>query len=151
MTSRAERPDPLYWTVAVFLFVWALAYGGLVYLSFATSSPDHLAELVKREIIKETYADYIAHIPNWVRGLSVFLVAMRLMGAIGLLLQRLWAAPAYAIALLATLVIMYRGFFIADAASVIRTSQIFVEVGFVAVSIFAVWFAYKSRRAFGAH
>ena len=145
--AGAGRPDLFYWVASLLLLLWAAAYAWLAYYSFAVSSPENLTALVERGIIKEAYADYIARIPDWVRALTVFLAAMRLAGAIGLLLRRSWTTSVYAVAFVATLVIMYRGFFIADAASVIRTSQIFVEIGFIIVSIFAVWFAYKNRPA----
>jgi uncharacterized membrane protein len=38
-------------------------------------------------------------------------------------------------------VIMFRGFVLADVASVIRTSQLILEIGFLLISIFAVWFS----------
>lgn len=44
-------------------------------------------------------------------------------------------------------VIMFRGFVLAGVADVIRPSQIAVEIGFIAISVLAVWFAYKQTTA----
>ncbi|MFK8053472.1 MAG: hypothetical protein AB8F65_10915 [Woeseiaceae bacterium] len=36
---------------------------------------------------------------------------------------------------------MFQGFVLADVASVIRSSQVMLEFGFLAISLFAVWFS----------
>ncbi len=79
-------------------------------------------------VIKQEYADYIAAIPSWVIGVSLLAAITRVLGAIGLLLRRAWALTSYVISLLCVVIIMFRAFVLADVASVIRTSQIGVEI-----------------------
>jgi hypothetical protein len=40
---------------------------------------------------------------------------------------------------------MFRGFVLADVASVIRGSQVALEIVFLALSGFAVWYAYVNN------
>ncbi|MEL7198265.1 MAG: hypothetical protein AAGL10_08120 [Pseudomonadota bacterium] len=131
--------------IAGFLLVWSLAYCGLVYFSFITSSPEAIDDLVKAGTIKPEYAQYIRAIPDWVRALSVGLAVLRVLGSIGLLLRKAWAFEAFSLAFVITMVIMFRGFVIAGVADVIRPSQIFVEIAFIAVSLFAVWFSKRCK------
>ena len=130
-----------YWIFSVFLFVWGLAYAGLVIFTFVVSTPSHWQSLIAEGRITAQYAEYIANIPTWVV-LTTFLAATsRLLGGFGLLAQKAWAFPAYAVSLLLVLILMFRGFVLADVASVIRTSQIWLEAGFLLLSVAAVWWA----------
>ncbi len=54
------------------------------------------------------------------------------------------AFPLYGISIFLVAVIMFRGFVLADVASVIRGSQVVLEIGLLLISIFAVWFAYAN-------
>lgn len=135
----------MYWVASIGLCIWALAYAGLVYFSFASSSPETLNGLVQSGTIKQAYADYILAIPVWVRVLTVILAGLRLVGGAGLLMRQGWSMRVYACALGLTGVIMYRGFFVENVAVVIRPSQVLVEILFVAISAFAVWFAATNR------
>ncbi len=69
----------------------------------------------------------------------------RLLGAICLLLRRAWALPLYIVSLVLFVVALYRAFVLAKVAGVMSGPHIGVEVVFVALNIFAVWFAYASR------
>jgi len=40
---------------------------------------------------------------------------------------------------------MYRAFVLAHVADVMSSAHIFVEVGFVALSFFAVWFSHQNK------
>ncbi|MFK7885492.1 MAG: hypothetical protein AB8G16_01395 [Gammaproteobacteria bacterium] len=65
----------------------------------------------------------------------------RLLGGVGLVLQKAWALPLYTASLVLVVVLMFRGFVLADVASVIRTSQVWLEAAFLTLSFFAVWWA----------
>ena len=128
------------------LFLWSLAYCVLVYFSFVSSSAEKLEILVEQGTIKPEYAAYILTIPDWVRALTIALATIRLVGSIGVILNKMWAFYAFAFALFLTLVIIYRGFVLAGIADVIRPSQIGVELGFIAISMFAVWYSFRLRK-----
>jgi hypothetical protein len=60
----------MYWAISGGLFFWAVAYAGLVYFSFTSSSPETLESLVKNGIIRQTY-DYILALPIWVKVMTL--------------------------------------------------------------------------------
>ena len=132
----------LYWCIAGFLFLWGAAYAGLVVFSFFVATPEHWASLVSQGRIKPEYATYISEIPGWVILITVFAALTRLLGGAALLIQKAWALPLYGVSLCLVIVIMFRGFVLADVASVIRGSQIVLEFAFLMISVFAVWYAY---------
>ncbi|NNC77672.1 MAG: hypothetical protein HKN77_06865 [Woeseiaceae bacterium] len=134
-----------YWFVTGFLIVWGLAYTGLVVFSFLLSTEDHWAELVAQGRITAEYAAYISEIPGWAVFLTMVIALTRLLGGIALAFQSSWAVPIYAISLCIVCVIMFRAFVLADVASVIHTSQVFLEAGVMALSIFSVWFSYRQH------
>ena len=146
-SNGVESPGVGYWVVATLLLLWSLAYAGLVYSSFFAWSENDWSELVERGRIRAEYADYIAAIPDWVIGLTILLAVARLVGCVGLVLRRSFARHAFLLALLLTGAIMVRGFVFAGVLDVIRTSQVIVEGGFVAISVFAwIWAIFACRR-----
>ncbi|MEM1192368.1 MAG: hypothetical protein AAGH42_03130 [Pseudomonadota bacterium] len=78
--------------------------------------------------------------------MTVVLAGLRITGGIGLFWRQRWCVPVYGAALLLTAIIMIRGFVFADVASVIRPSQIGIEILFIVISIFAVLHAYRVTR-----
>ncbi|MDF2180181.1 hypothetical protein P2G88_18150 [Aliiglaciecola sp. CAU 1673] len=135
-----------HWLISGFLLLWGMAYAFLVIFTFALSTPEHWAELVSQRRIKAEYAEYISNIPVWVIAITFVAAFTRLLGAILLLLRNSWAFCVYAISLGVVMVIMFRGFVLADVASVIRPSQIILEVVFLLISLFAVYYAKKQNR-----
>ena len=144
-TMTNAKPTVWYWTISTALLFWGSAYAFLVMFTFVLSSPEDWAELVASGVIRQEYADYIARIPSWVITTTVVVAVTRLLGAAGLLLRRSWALPIYAASMILVFVIMYRGFVLANVASVIRRSQVGVEILFIGLSIFAVWFAWRAK------
>lgn len=133
----------IHWAVTVFLLLWGLAYAGLVVFTFVLSSPDHWSKLVAEGRITAEYAEYISRIPNWVVAITFIAALTRLLGAVALVFESSFALHSYAISLCFVIVIMYRGFVIANVANVIRNSQKLLELAFLAISFLAVWYAYK--------
>lgn len=132
----------VFWCISGFLFLWGLAYLGLVVFSFFVATPEHWASLVSEGRIKAEYAVYISEIPAWVVGITMLAALSRFTGGVALLMQSNWALPAYVVSFLLVALIMFRGFVFADVASVIRTSQVFLEIAFLGISGFAVWYSY---------
>lgn len=120
------------------LLLWSAAYAWLVASAFFGDRAAALNKLVEDGRITAAYADYILAIPGWVIGLSALLALLRLAGAGALLLRSSLATPIWTAALALTFVIMFRGFVLADAASVIRPSQMAVEATFMLISVLAV-------------
>lgn len=136
-----------HWLVTGILLVWGLAYAGLVVFTFGLSTPEHWAALVAEGRITAAYADYIAAIPGWVVAITAIAALTRLLGAIALLLRSARALHFYAVSLALVVVIMFRGFVLADVASVIRSSQVLLEFVFLLISVFAVWYARNQTRS----
>jgi hypothetical protein len=139
------KPSVGYWVVSSTLLLWGLAYAFLVIFTFVLSSTEDWAELVASGVIRQEYADYIARIPAWVIAVTEIVAVTRLLGAVALLFRRSWAFPVYVASMILVFIIMYRGFVLANVASVIRSSQVGVEILFIALSIFAVWFAHRAK------
>lgn len=127
--------------ISLLFLLWGIAYAGLVVFSFGIATEEHWATLVREGRIRAEYAQYIAEIPIWVIGMTFVAAATRLSGAIGLVKQKSWAFPVYLLSLGVVVILMYRGFFVADVASVIRPSQVLLEIGFFALSVAAVGFS----------
>lgn len=135
--------SPLFfWLIAGFLVFWGLMYAGLVVFTFAIATPEHWAGLVAEGRIRAEYAEYISRIPGWIIAMTIVAAITRLAGGAALLMQKTWALPLYAVSLCFVSVIMFRGFVLADVASVIRASQVVLEVAFLLISVFAVWYAW---------
>ncbi len=132
-----------HWIISGFLFLWGVAYAGLVAFSFGLATPEHWQDLVAEGRITADYAAYIARIPGWVVAITIAAAATRFLGGLSLLFNRAWALPLYAVSLALVVVIMFRGFVLADVASVIRRSQVVLEIVFLLLSVFAVWYAWR--------
>ena len=138
------RNPTVFWCISLFLLLWALAYLGLVTFTVFNATLDHKAALVSEGRIKAEYAAYISEIPQWAIWTTVVAALTRLFGGVALLMHKSLAFPLYGISIFLVAVIMFRGFVLADVASVIRGSQVVLEIGLLLISIFAVWFAYAN-------
>lgn len=132
----------IFWVVSIALFAWGLAYAGLVVFSFGIATPEHWSGLVEQGRIRAEYAQFILDIPRWVVVITAMAAITRFFGGVALLLHSARAVPLYAASLLLMVIIMFRGFVLADVASVIRPSQMVLEAAFLALSFFALWWAH---------
>ena len=138
------RPSVSFWPIAILLLLWGLG-GGSIYVAYFVETPQEFARTAETSVNREAYADYVASIPAWAIAVGIIAAAARLIGAIGLLLRRAWALPSYVISLLFFLAALYRAFVLADVASVMSGSHIAIEMVFVGLSVFAIWFAHRNR------
>ncbi len=139
-----NRPPVLFWVISIALLLWGLG-GASIYIAYFIETPEEFAETAETAANRQAYADYIANIPFWAIAVGIIAAASRLLGAIGLLLRRAWALPLYSISVVFFVVALYRAFIIANVASVMSGPHIAVELVFVALSIFAVWFAHENK------
>jgi hypothetical protein len=130
--------------ISVALLLWGLG-GASIYIAYFIETPDEFALTAEAAANRQAYADYIANIPFWAIAVGIVAAATRLLGAIALLLRRAWALPLYAISAVFFLVALYRAFILADVASVMSGAHIAVELVFLALSIFGIWFARENR------
>ncbi len=138
------RPSVLFWVISLALLLWGFG-GASIYIAYFIETPKEFAETAETAANKQAYADYIAGIPFWAIAVGIIAAVTRLLGAIGLLLRRAWALPLYIISVVCFLVALYRAFVLANVARVMSGPHIAVELGFIALSIFAVWFAHENK------
>jgi hypothetical protein len=134
----------MFWVISIALLLWGLG-GASIYVAYFIEAPEEFARTAETAANRQAYADYIANIPFWAITVGTIAAASRLLGAIGLLLRRAWALPLYVISVVFFLAALYRAFVLANVTSVMSGPHIAVELVFLALSIFAVWFARKSK------
>lgn len=140
MEPTDARPSIAFWAISIFLLLWGLA-GASIYVAYFLETPEEFARSAETAANRQAYADYVANIPFWAVGAGIIAAASRLLGAIGLLLRRSWALPLYVVSAAFFVVVLFRAFVLADVASVMSGGHIAIEVVFLALSVFAVWFA----------
>lgn len=141
-TSIGGRPPLWFWAISVVLLLWGLA-GASIYVTFFMESPEEFARGAETAANQAAYAEYVANIPVWAVAVGIAAAATRLFGALGLLLRRAWALPLYAVSLPLFLLALFRAFVLADAASAMSGPHVAVEVVFVGLGLFAIWFAHE--------
>lgn len=144
MMVESAKPGFWYWAAAVALLLWALG-GGSIYVAYFVETPGQFASTAETAENQEEYAQYIAAIPWWAIGAGIVAATSRLLGAVALFFRRAWALPLYVISLAAFLVALYRAFVLANVAEVMSPQHIAVEAVFLALSAFAIWFAFDNK------
>ena len=144
MNANDTTPSLSFWVISVALMLWGLA-GASIYVAYFFETPEEFARTAETAANRQAYADYVANIPYWAIAIGIIAAATRLFGAIGLLLRRAWALPLYIISVVFFAGSLYRGFVLANVSSVMSGPHIAVEIVFLALSIFGVWFARQNR------
>lgn len=144
MKTTDSRSSVAFWAVSIALLLWALG-GASIYIAYFVEAPEKFAGTAETAANSQAYAEYVANIPVWAIAVGIIAAVSRLLGAIGLLLRRVWALPFFAISVAFFLAALYRAFVLANVASVMSRPHIAVELVFLALSVFAVWFARENK------
>ena len=144
MNANDSTPSVSFWVISVALMLWGLA-GASIYVAYFFETPEEFAQTAETAANRQAYADYVANIPYWAIAIGIIAAATRLFGAIGLLLRRAWALPLYIVSVVFFLGALFRGFVLANVSSVMSGPHIVVEIVFLALSIFGVWFARENK------
>ncbi len=144
MKATDTVPSVSFWVISIALLLWGFA-GASIYIAYFIETPEEFARAAETAANRQAYADYVADIPFWAIAVGMIAAVTRLLGAIGLLLRRAWALPLYIISVAFFLGVLYRAFILANVASVMSGPHIAVELVFLALSIFAVWFARENK------
>lgn len=143
--SAFQKPDLTYWAIVLFLVLWG-ALGLSIYVAyFFFESPAEFARTAEDAAHREAYARYAANIPAWALALAVLAAVTRFLGALCLLLRRGPAVMLYALSLALFLSTLVRAFVFDTAASAMSVRHVGIEIAFVALGAFAVWFSWRSR------
>jgi len=143
--TKARPHGRSYWLLASLLLLWSLGYAFLVAEALFLMGPDDYERLVSAGMILPGYSDYVHHLPTWIVALTLFKVATRIAGALGLLLRRRWAVSMYSASLVVATVIFLRGFLLDDRASFEAPTQIGLDVVFICVAVYALYFSLAAR------
>ena len=144
MNANDSTPSVSFWVISVALMLWGLA-GASIYVAYFFETPEEFAQTAETAANRQAYADYVSNIPYWAIAIGIIAAATRLFGAIGLLLRRAWALPLYIVSVVFFLGALFRGFVLANVSSVMSGPHIVVEIVFLALSIFGIWFARQNR------
>jgi uncharacterized membrane protein len=145
MANATDSRTPLsFWMISIALLLWGVA-GASIYAGYFLETPEEFAAGAETAENSQAYAEYIVNIPAWAIAVGMFAAIARLVGAIGLLLRRAWAFPLYIISLVFFMAALYRAFILADVASVMSGPHIAIEVVFVALNLFAIWFVHSNK------
>jgi len=137
-------PSISFWAISIALLLWGFG-GASIYIAYFVETPEEFAQMAETAANRQAYADYVANIPIWAIGVGIIAAVTRLLGAIGLLLRRAWALPLYIISVVFFLAALYRAFVLANVSSVMSGAHISIELVFLALGIFAVWFARENK------
>lgn len=137
-------PPISFWVISIALLLWGLG-GASIYIAYFVETSDEFARTAEIAANRQAYAEYVANIPAWAIAVGIVAAVARLFGAVGLLLRRAWALPFYVTSLAFFVVALYRAFVLANVASVMSRSHIGVEIVFLALSVFAIWFARDNK------
>ena len=144
MKAADTVPPISFWAISILLLLWGLG-GASIYVAYFMETPAEFAQTAETAANREAYAEYVGNIPFWAIAVGIIAAATRLLGAIALLLRRAWALPLYIISVVFFLLALYRAFVLANVASVMSGGHIAIEVVFLALGVFAIWFAYKYK------
>jgi hypothetical protein len=139
MPETRVRPSFWFWLVSAGLLLWGIG-GATIYVAYFVETPDQFASTAETAANREAYARYVESIPWWAIAAGIAAAASRLLGAVGLLLRRAWALPLFVFSAIAFAVVLYRAFVMADVASVMNPGHVAIEVVFLSLSLFAIWF-----------
>ena len=138
-TVATTKVPGWYWAVAVLALLWAAA-GCFAYVSQVSMDAADMAALpaAQREIWQM--------MPAWATAAYAVAVWSGLAGAIGLLLRRRWARPAYIVSLAAVLVQFGWTFVASPILSTVGPSSAAFPLFIVVAGIVLIWFAGTAAR-----
>jgi len=130
------KPKTSFWIISIIALLWNLV-GVVAYLGMSMMTPEMAAEGYGQE-----FADIFAAKPAWATGAFAIAVFAGLLGCIGLLMRKKWAAPLFIISLIGVIIHDIWGI-MAGTLSVVGTFDKIMTVAVVLISLFLIWFARK--------
>jgi hypothetical protein len=144
MVPASKKPSVLFWVISVALLLWGIG-GASIYVAYFLETPNEFARSAESPENREAYAQYVSSIPAWATGVGIVAAIARMLAAFCLLLRRAWALPLYIVSLIFFSIALYRAFVVANAATVMSGAHIGVQIVFLALSVFAIWFAGQKK------
>ncbi len=141
MGAEATSPIPkTYWIVSSLALVWML-FGVLAWVMDLMTDETALVNL------SETQRQLYLSRPQWLFVVYAIAIFSGLAGAIGLLMRRAWATPAFAVSLVAVIVQFGYTFLVMDAVRLLGAAAALpFPLVICAIGIFLLWFSIHARR-----
>jgi hypothetical protein len=133
-TFGGDRVPGWYWAVAAIALLWE-AMGCYAYLTQVSMDSAALAQLPAEQ--REIWAA----MPAWAVGAYAVAVWAGLVGAVGLLLRRRWARPAFAVSLAAVVVQFGWTFLATPILTTMGASAALFPAFILVVAALLLWFA----------
>jgi len=116
-----------------------------MYVAYFVETPTEFAQTAERASHRARYAEYVANIPWWAIAVGIIAAIARFFGALSLLLRRTWAIPLYEISAAFFLLALYRAFVLAKVGNIMSGGHVSIEVVFLFLSGFAIWYSFRQK------
>lgn len=138
-TSKSKLPT-WYWIVSALALVWML-FGVLAWLADVTMDESALAQMTEAQ--RQLYTSR----PQWLFVVYAIAIFSGLVGAIGLLMRKSWAIPAFAVSLVAIIVQFGYTFLVMDTLEVLGAAAALpFPIVIFAIGVLLLWFAMRSKK-----
>lgn len=138
-TSKSKLPT-WYWIVSALALVWML-FGVLAWLADVTMDESALAQMTEAQ--RQLYTSR----PQWLFVVYAIAIFSGLVGAIGLLMRKLWVIPAFAVSLVAIIVQFGYTFLVMDTLEVLGAAAALpFPIVIFAIGVLLLWFAMRSKK-----
>lgn len=135
-TATPSRPVS-YWIVAVLALAWNLIGAAMLYLQ-ANMAPESLARMTEaqRQVYEAT--------PGWLNIAFAAAVTGGVLGAVGLLLKKRWAATLFLVSLIGLLVQVIGAYVVTPAWAAYGAAGLAMPAVLLAISVFLLWYANRA-------
>ena len=138
-TTTAAPKRPLgFWIIGLFALVWNLIGVAMWYLQ-VNMSAEQLAAMTEaqRQVYEAT--------PGWLNIAFAVAVFAGVLGALGMLLKKKWAATMFLLSLIALLVQMIGAYVVTPAWSASGPVGLVMPAVLLAIALFLLWYANKAQ------
>lgn len=140
LEPAVSRPPTHYWVAAGLALVWELIGVASYLMQAYGGGPAMQADM------SDAQRTLQASMPAWVMGAFAIAVFTGLLGAIGLLVRKRWAGPAFIVSLLGALAQFSWVFLVGDAIALLGPSAAILPACIILVGVVLVWFARNAER-----
>lgn len=132
------RPPTSFWVIGAIALVWNLI-GLVFYYSHVTMSPDAL------EGFTEAQQDFFTTTPVWATSAYAIAVTAGVLGALLLLLRKVWAAPMFILSLAGVVVQQFHAFVLANAIEIWGTDGVILPALVIVIAIALVIYSRTAK------
>lgn len=135
-----DKPPTWYWIISVLALLWMIS-GAMAW--FADFMTDEAAVAQMSEAQRQVYSSR----PQWLFVVYAIAIFSGLVGAIGLLIRKTWAATAFAVSLIAVVIQFGYTFLVMDAARLLGAAALYFPIAIFCIGALLLWFSMSAKRA----